>query len=300
MALRLVDPRELNLVLRRLRRLPESAVRDKLESLGSKGQISPLVAAEQAGELVLIDGFARQAAAVRLGLGVVAVEVVQLTPVQMKAQLYLRNRERGLVLVDECRLVHELCEADGLLQVDVAALLERHKSWVCRRLALWNSLSPRLLAEGAVTELGAGSLRRLAQLPACNQEEVLAVSRRECLGEQATSLLVDLWRQAPDREARDYLLKEPCAALELARGSSIERDNSRIGKRAARVYENLVQMRRAALRVIRQLRRGAEEELPFSEVAVKRLRETCLLAERDCPRALQEVLRQWPEMEEEQ
>jgi ParB-like chromosome segregation protein Spo0J len=150
------------LVLRRLRAVPEAAVREKLESLGSKGQMSPLVVAEHEGELVLIDGFARQAAAVRMGLGTVAVEVVQLTAVQMKAQLYLRNRERGLSLVDECRLVRELCESDGLNQVEVSALLERHKSWVCRRLGLWKALSPRLLSEGAVSEVGSGSIRRLA------------------------------------------------------------------------------------------------------------------------------------------
>jgi ParB-like chromosome segregation protein Spo0J len=291
MQLRQVDPHELNLVLRRLRSVPEVAVREKLESLGSKGQMSPLVAAEHAGELVLIDGFARQAAAVRLGLGTVAVEVVQLTAVQMKAQLYLRNRERGLALVDECRLVHELCEADGLDQVEVAAQLERHKSWVCRRLALWKALSPRLLAEGAVTELGAGSIRRLALLPVCNQEELVAVSRREKLGEHETALLIDLWRQAPDSGARRYLLEHPRAALELARAGTQEKVDPRLGKSAAKVHESLVVMRQAALRVIRQARTGVEE-LP--EPGVVMLREACELAERDCPWAIREVLRLLP------
>src|SRR5512142_3294470 len=113
-----VNPRALNLMLRRLRLVPESAVRDKAESLQHQGQISPLVAAEHEGELILVDGFARQAAAVRLGLETVTVQVHQLSTVQMKAQLYLRNHERGLVLIDECRLVHELCESDGLNQVE--------------------------------------------------------------------------------------------------------------------------------------------------------------------------------------
>ena len=141
MQLQHIDPRDLSLALRRLRQVPEAAVRDKLESLRSKGQMSPLVAAEHEGQLVLVDGFARQAAAVRLELTTVAVEVVRLTAVQMKAQLYLRNRERGLALLEECRLVRELCEADGLSQVEVAAMLERHKSWISRRLGLWKALS---------------------------------------------------------------------------------------------------------------------------------------------------------------
>jgi ParB-like chromosome segregation protein Spo0J len=240
MQLRQVGPQELNLVLRRLRSVPEVAVRGKLESLQSKGQLSPLVAAEHEGELVLVDGFARQAAAVRLGLGTITVEVVQMTAVEMKAQLYLRNRERGLALMDECRLVHELCEGDGLDQVQVAAQLERHKSWVCRRLGLWKALSPRLLAEGAVAELGAGSIRRLALLPACNQEELVAVSCREKLSEQATALLIDLWRQAPDTGARRYLLEHPRAAIELARAGAKEKVDPRLGKSAAKVHESLV------------------------------------------------------------
>jgi ParB-like chromosome segregation protein Spo0J len=294
MQLRQVDPRELNLVLRRLRLLPESAVRDKLESLQHKGQISPLVAAEHEGELVLIDGFARQAAAVRLGLETVAVQVQKLSTVQMKAQLYLRNHERGMVLVDECRLVHELCEADGLNQVEVAALLERHKSWVCRRLALWKSLSPRLLAEGAIAGLGAGSVRRLALLPVSNQEELIAVSLRENLGEQATATLLELWHKAPDNQARRYLLEQPRSAIELARATAQDKNDPRLGKSAAKVHENLVLMRQAALRVIRQLRSGVEE-LP--ETGAKMLRDACELAERDCPWALREVLRQLSETE---
>ena len=290
MQVRQVDPYELNLVLRRLRSVPAVAVREKVESLQSKGQMSPLVAAEHEGELVLVDGFARQAAAVQLGLQTVTVEVVQLTAVQMKAQLYLRNRERGLQLVDECRLVHELCE-DGLDQVDVAAQLERHKSWVCRRLALWRALSPRLLEQGAVAALGAGSLRRLALLPVCNQEELVAVSCRERLGEQATAQLIDLWRKAPDSEARHYLLEHPRVALELARAGVQERSDPRLGTSASTVHESLVVMRQAALRVLRQVRTGIEE-LP--EPGVELLREACELAGRECPRAIQEVLGMLP------
>jgi ParB-like chromosome segregation protein Spo0J len=291
MQLRQVDPKELSLILRRLRLVPEVAVRDKVESLRSKGQVSPLVAAEHEGELVLIDGFARQVAAVRLGMQTVAVQVVQLTAVQMKAQLYLRNRERGLQLVDECRLVWELCEGDGLNQAEVAALLERHKSWVCRRLGLWKALSPRLLAQGAVAELGSGSIRRLALLPVCNQEELVAVSHREQLGEHDTALLIDLWRQAPDTEARHYLLEHPRCAIELARAGTQEKLDPRLGRSAGKVHDGLVLMRQAALRVIRQVRTGVEE-LP--ESGVKILREACELAERDCPWAIREVLRLLP------
>ena len=291
MQLRHIDPKDLSLTLRRLRQVPEAAVRDKLESLRNRGQMSPLAAAEQEGELVLVDGFARQAAAVRLGLTTVAVEVVQLTAVQMKAQLYLRNRERGLALLEECRLVRELCEVDGLSQVEVAAVLERHKSWVSRRLGMWKALSPRLLSEGVVAELGTGSIRRLALLPVCNQEELVAVSCREGLGVQQTAQLIELWRRAPDSPARRYLLEHPRRALELAQAEAQEALDPRLGRSAAKLHTSLVVMRQAALRAIRQAQVGVEE-LPESGADI--LRTACEQAERDCPWAVREVRRLLP------
>ena len=154
MELRHVEPSALDLSLGRLRQLPEAVVRAKESSLRTKGQLSPLVAAEHDGALVLVDGFVRHLAAVRLGLQQVAVEVVRLSPVQMKAQVYLRNRERGLVLIEECRLVRELCDVDGLSQVEVSDLLERHKTWVCRRLSLSREVSPHLLNDLSLGLLG--------------------------------------------------------------------------------------------------------------------------------------------------
>jgi len=291
MQLREVDPRQLSLVLRRLRQVPEAQVRDKLESLRSKGQMSPLVAAEHEGQLVLVDGFARQAAAVSLGMPSVLVEVLQLTAVQMKAQIYLRNRERGLGLIEECRLVCELCEVEGLSQVEVAALLERHKSWACRRLGMWKALSPRLTAEGGLQELEAGSVRRLALLPVCNQEELIAVSRREALGPRDTTALIGLWGQAPDSEARRYLIDHPREAIELSRASTQERTDPRLGKVAAEVLQSMVMMRQSALRAIRRVRAGMEE---LCTDGAGMLRDACELAERDCPWAVREVRRYLP------
>lgn len=291
MHLRQVDPKTLCLTLRRLRQVPESRVRDKVESLRSKGQVSPLAAAEHEGQLVLVDGFARQAAAVRLGMTTVTVEVVSLTAVQMKAQLYLRNREHGLALIEECRLVRELCESDGLSQVEVAEVLERHKSWVSRRLSLWKGLSARLLSDGAFDELEAGSVRRLSLLPACNQEQLVAVSRRDGLGPRDTTMLVELWRKAPDQEARQYLLQHPQQAIELARASSRATADPRLGQKASELYQSLVVMRQAALRAIRRAR-GGIEELPAEGAAL--LHDAVQMIERDCPWAAREVRRLMP------
>jgi len=218
MELRQVDPEDLDLSMGRLRQVPEPAVRSMTRSLQQSGQLSPLVAAVVGEMLVLVDGFVRHAAARHLGLRSVFVEVVELSPTQMKAQVYLRNRERGLLLVEECRLVQELHDTDGLNQVQIADLLERHKSWVCRRLSLQRALSPHLLEDMALGLWGPGVLRRLALLPARNQDELAAVARREELSSTDTGELIDLWRRTTDCEARAYLLDHPRDALQRSRG----------------------------------------------------------------------------------
>ena len=45
---------------------------------------------------------------------------------------------------EEAWIVHALVREDGMTQVEVAELLGRHKSWVCRRLALVEKLAGKL------------------------------------------------------------------------------------------------------------------------------------------------------------
>jgi len=65
--------------------------------------------------------------------------------------------------------VHALVRNDGLTQVEVAELLGRHKSWVCRRLALLEKLGPEGRADLQVGLLTATAARQLVRLPAGNQ-----------------------------------------------------------------------------------------------------------------------------------
>ena len=262
MEIRDLDPADLDLSLGRLRQVPESAVRAMVSSWRSKGQLSPLVAAKGGARLVLVDGFARQAAARRLGLRSVKVEVVELSTAQMKAQVYLRNRERGLLLVEECRLVGELHDQDGLNQVQIGDLLERHKSWVCRRLQLQRELSPRLLEDLSLGLLGAGSLRRLAQLPARNQEELVAVARRDGLSPRDTSALIDLWRRTSDPEARCWLIDHPGDALSRARGHRDEVCDPRLTEAARHLMAALITLSAASLRLRHRLEQGLGEMRP--------------------------------------
>jgi hypothetical protein len=259
MELREIKIRELDLSLGRLRQIPQGAVQAMAGSLRSKGQLSPLVAASHEASLVLVDGFVRQLAAVHLGLQTLMVEVVELSGVQMKAQVYLRNRDRPMVLIEECRLVYELCELDGLTQVEVGELLERHKTWVCRRLALYRDLSPQLMEEHCVGLLGPGSIRRLAQLPARNQERLVAVGRHHKLGARQMSLFVELWQRTTDPQTREYLLTHPKEALERAFGTAQRAADPRLSDGARRLLLGLEGLGQISLRLERRLHDGLGE-----------------------------------------
>lgn len=255
-----IAPSRIDLTLGRLRLFPDSAIQAMAESLRSKGHLSPLVAGErEEGPPMLVDGFVRRAAAVRLGLERVVVDVQALTPVQMKAQMYLRNRERGFQLIEECRLVRDLIDGDRVTQIEVSDLLERHASWVSRRLAILRGLGPHLVAEGSIGRLAAGCLRRLALVPARNQEELWAAAQRTGLSPADTGFLVDLWTKAPSAEAKAWLIAQPIAALATARGRPQPPLDVRLGEAGEDARRALEAMGRSGLRIVHRIREGLGE-----------------------------------------
>ena len=263
MAERVVAAEALDLGLVRLRIVTAGDIETMKRSLERKGQLSPVVAAEEDGRLELLDGFRRQAAAVALGWPSLRVDVVQLRPVERKAQLYVRNRERGLTLLEESLLVQELHRVDGLSQVEIAELVERHKSWVCRRLQFVETLSPYLLEDMRVGLLEAGSARRLAALPAGNQEEAAAAVQRHRLSPTETGRLVKLWQRAPDEATRQFVLTHPKEALSVASGKPEEpSEDPRLSPRARQALRSLRVVRAAAER----LRQRCEEGIDPLEV----------------------------------
>lgn len=296
MKLRKVMVKDLDLSLGRLRQLPESAISGMMDSLKSKGQLTPLVASENDHVLVLVDGFLRHMAAVRLGISALFVEVVRLSLVQTKAQIYLRNRGRGLHLLEESRLVCELHDVDGLSQVEIGDVLERHKSWVCRRLSLYKSLSPHLLEEGALNRLTEGSLRRLGRLPTRNQEEIIAVVLRESFCSKDTALLLGLWLQARDPAAKRYLLEHARDAIERVKRNTEKPQDPRLGESGQQLLDSLSILRQTSFRLQRRARDGFGE-LPSE--GLRLLVDARDKAHSECVSALCEVERILSEIEEE-
>ena len=112
-----------------------------------------------------------------------------------KAAIYgLNQTGRRTQEWEDAWIVHALVRDDGLTQVEVAVLLGRHKSWVCRRLALVEKLADAAREDLRLGLLSATAARSLVQLPAGNQPEVLAALHREELTAAELDGVVDLLR----------------------------------------------------------------------------------------------------------
>lgn len=213
----LVSPHDLDLRFRRLHRPLEPVIEKMAASLKSKGQISPLIAADDVdGPLVLLDGFKRQAAAEVLGWDRLKVMKEERSGSGAKAMIYLANRRNDFSMIQEALLLRELVEVDGLMQVEAAVLLERHKSWVSRRLDMIRRLSDGIVDDLQLGLLPPGSGPALARLPPCNQADFSAAIQVNRLLSKEINKLVDLWVKAGDPSHRRFLLDFPREALEIA------------------------------------------------------------------------------------
>jgi len=187
-------------------------------SLRSYGQASPVTACWRDGRAELLDGFKRRAAAERIGWTTLSVRLVDVDERAAKVAIHGLNSVGSRPSeLEEAWLVQALVREDGLTQVEAARLLNKHKSWVCRRLALLERLSGEAQAEMRLGLLSVGLARQLTRLPVGNQGDVLSAARREALTMVEVQGVIDLLRGAtPEQE--QLLMTDPRAALLQAEG----------------------------------------------------------------------------------
>jgi ParB/RepB/Spo0J family partition protein len=233
----------------RLQRLEAEQVMQR--SLQRYGQLSPVVVCEVEGRLMLVDGFKRHAAARQIPrMETLWSRCLEADTSTAKAAVYTLNATRGPVqALEEAWIVHALVREDGLSQPAVAALLGRHKSWVCRRLALLEKLSDAVREELALGLISASMSRQLTRLPAGNQAETLAVVRREDLNATELRGVVDLLLGCSSRPQVEFVLAKPRQALREAAGEIIRTYDPRLSaagnhfaRRLASLLDQLARM----------------------------------------------------------
>src|SRR6266436_3072353 len=220
--------------------VPE-AERVMMRSLENYGQISPVVVCVQEGRTELIDGFKRLGAARKLGtLNHLSARRIETDERGAKAAIYGLNRAGGRTReIEEAWIIHALVREDGLTQVEVAELLGRHKSWVCRRLALIEKLGSEARAELQVGLLTPTAARQLVRLPAGNQVDILQMVRRDGLSANELTGIVDLWLECPARIQQQYILQHPREALSQEKGVDLASHDPRLSPAANRIFEQL-------------------------------------------------------------
>jgi hypothetical protein len=231
-------------------------------SLRRWGQLAPVVACVRQEKLELLDGFKRLTAARQLGAWTtLSVHVLDVDEPTAKAAILGLNRDQRPVReLEEAWVVQGLVRDDGMSQVQAAQLLGRHKSWVCRRLALLEKLSTEVKEDLRLGLLGPALARQLVRLPAGNQQEVLALTRREALTAPEVSGVIELLQGAGQEQAA-FVLAKPREALAQANGLPTAMRDPRLSRAGNWLARHLTQALEALTRVEHWLRTPNEREL---------------------------------------
>jgi len=247
-----------------------------LRSMVKYGQQTPVVVCRIAdGNPELLDGFKRLRVGRQLGIKELTVRTLDVGLRACKAAMLLLNRVgRPITSMEEALVVHSLCHEDGLNQVEIATLLNCHKSWVCRRLALIERLCDEAQESIRLGLLPASIGAELSRLQRCNQEQLLVAIRSQKLTWRETREVVAALSSKPQRE-HEAILKDPRATVlrpdeEVFVAPAAEQGLSYPAKLLQR---RLVGLERSCLEVTCLL--SSTELRSFTEHEEKRLRAGC-------------------------
>lgn len=253
-----IDLEQLGERLSSLRLRPPDALREMERSLSRHGQLVAVVCNRQAGSLEVVDGFKRLIGARALGWSVLRAEIHEVAGPAAKLLLWQSNARQELSVLEEAWLVRALYRDDRLNQPQIAQLVGRHKSWVCRRLVLAEGLTSNVEADVRLGLLSATAAREVGRLPRGNQEKVAQVIARRGLTTRQATRLVDQLLAAGDEAARAAVVAEaerasaPAAArgprrVPVTPGEAMIADAAALSCRAARLQVRLLERPLASL-----------------------------------------------------
>lgn len=241
-----------------------------IASLRQFGQLSPVVCCLRDEVPCLLDGFRRLQAARRIAeIPALQARFMELDDRQAKAAIYWLNQTvRRIHVLEESWIIYSLVREDGLSQVEVANLLGRHKTWVCRRLALLEKLEPQAREDLQLGLLSPTAARQLLRLPRGNQLEVLECLRRESLSVAELREVVDLLLASSTREQKEFVLEKPRQALSQARGGAVRSWDPRLSTAGNRVSRKLAWLLDNLSRMENWLRHQGRGELSLCDCAI--------------------------------
>ena len=244
------------------RLIQPSAEASMASSIRKYGQISAVVVGPaQHKHYEMIDGFKRLRACRRLGIEALKATVLNVGSRALKAAIICLNwKGHSIGDLEEALVLHSLCRDDGLTQVEIAALVGRHKSWVCRRISLMERLSDEVVEHIKLGLISATIGRELARLPRGNQPAALSAIVKYKLNSRQTAHLVSILLQEP-KGNQTSILNFPQQVLSNSTTNGNGPNSNGLGRKAMPLY--------GQLRLIEQLCRGASKE--FSRQALSEL-----------------------------
>jgi ParB-like chromosome segregation protein Spo0J len=198
--LRVIDPRA------------EAAM---VRSLARYRQISPvIVGCLQPDCYEMVDGFKRLRGCQKLGQSFLHARLIPGAAHVLKAAMIdLNLPARSIGDLDKAFVIRSLHREDALSQVQIATLLNRHKSWVCRRLALAERLAEEVVEYLRLGLINVTTGRELAKLPRGNQLRALKTILKYRLTTAETTRLVSLLLTEP-AYSHECLLGYPGSILD--------------------------------------------------------------------------------------
>jgi ParB-like chromosome segregation protein Spo0J len=235
-----------------LRIVEPQAERNMRQSLQKFGQLTPVVTCRNvSGEQELLDGFKRLRAGRQLGFSELTVRPLEVSLRACKAVLLQLNRVgRGISGLEEALVVHSLYHEDGLTQVEIGVLLGRHKSWVCRRLALIERLSDEAQQRIRLGLLPASFGAELARLQRCNQDLLLESIGKHHLSWRETRKVVTALENSP-RWEQEGILRDPRGVVIAPEEEALvdPRDEKGLSFKARQIQQRLFNLDKVCLEV---------------------------------------------------
>jgi ParB/RepB/Spo0J family partition protein len=181
-----------------------------LKSMEKYGQLSPVVVCRaKNNEYELIDGFKRLRAARKLNKKCLNAKVLNIGVHAGKAAILQLNWVgKSISQMEEAMVLHSLYRENGLRQVEIAILLSRHKSWVCRRICLIEQLDDEVKESIKLGLIKVSVGWKLARLQRCNQEAVLSAIQKHRLTVRQTQELISSLLSRPRCE-HEAILRSP-------------------------------------------------------------------------------------------
>jgi len=228
-----------------LRIVEPQAERAMLESMRKYGQMKACLTCRiVSGEHELLDGFKRLRAARLMGLSRLVVRPLDVSLRACKAAMLQLNRVgKAISGMEEALIVHSLHHDDGLTQVEIGALIGRHKSWVSRRLSLIERLSDEVQESIKLGLLPASFGAEMAKLQRSNQDLLLESIRKHRLSWRETRKVVIALQNSLAWEQAD-ILRDP---RRVVSGSAEEvlpepGDEKGLGFKARQIQRKLLQL----------------------------------------------------------